>query len=118
MKPTQAITKALLRELDTGFSYETLDKLEAICALYLKKAEPQNKLFYYALRGICFELKSHIDSHQPVEAIIHDSIEATITKSLKDAIKSFQGSSIPDQVEFFNQLIINLEKAKQIKSRN
>lgn len=117
MKPTQAITKTLLRELDSGFSYATLDKLESICALYLKKAEAQNKLFYYALRGICFELKSHIESYQPIETIVHDKIEVTIIKSLKNAIESFQHSSLIDQVEIFNRLIIDLEKAKQIKSR-
>jgi hypothetical protein len=117
MKLELTLTKMLLRELKNGFSHRTIFELEKICALYLKQGDSKDKLFYYALRGICFELKEHLDANQPIETTTHNKIELSILDPLNNAINSFEDCSLINRIEAFNQLLIALGNAKQIKTK-
>jgi hypothetical protein len=115
MKGTPVLKETLLRELKPGFSYDTLSKMESVCAFHLAKTDNSDKIFIFVLRDFCFHLKSHIDAIQPITTNTHKIIETTVSNSLIESIFSLENCELAKQVSVFNALINDLTKVKKIK---
>jgi hypothetical protein len=109
------LAETLLRELKSGFSYDTLSKMEGVCAFHLAKTDNPNKIFIFVLRDVCFHLKNHIDAIQPITTSTHKTIETTVLGSLIESINSLENCELDKQVSVFNTLINDLAKVKKIK---
>jgi hypothetical protein len=109
------LTETLLRELKSGFSYDTLSKMESVCVFHLAKTDDSNKIFIFVLRDVCLHLKNHIDAIQPITTNTHKIIETTVLNSLTESINSLENCELDKQVSIFSTLINGLAKVKKIK---